>query len=203
MDTIKLSIIIPYYETQDLTLKLVKEIMTQKENLPVELILIDDASNGEIFENEVDIYLRNKQNKGGAASRNRGVRHAQGEYVVFIDCDDFIFNDYIKICLQLIEEENDLSWLSWTSIYGDAVVTNTEQPNIAPWGCVFKKDLLLKNPFNENKNIGEEPEFWENVFKNSNLKIGYTNKIVYIYNIRDDSATRRFARGELPQYRTN
>lgn len=201
MEQTKLSIIIPYYETQDLTLKLVREIMAQKENLPVELILIDDASNGEVFENEVDVYLRNNQNKGGAASRNRGVRHAQGNYITFIDCDDFIYNDYVKVCLELVEEENDLCWLSWTSLYGDAVVKNTEQPNIAPWGCIFKRNILLENPFNETRNIGEEPEFWNEVFKNKELKIGFTKKIVYIYNIREDSATRRFQQGKLSMFR--
>ena len=164
--------------------------------------MIDDSQNVENFKYMVDIYHQNTINIGGAASRNLGVSLAHGDKIMFIDCDDDIYENYIQILLEEYNKNNDLTWISWRCIYGDAVVQQSLPiPNIAPWGCLFKKEILLNNKFNEKLNIGEEPEFWNSVFKISNLKIGFNSNIIYYYNIREDSATRRYQKGELQKER--
>lgn len=193
----KLSIVIPYYDTYKETKKLLEILNLQRAGTNVEVILINDASNGDDFENLVDIYVKNEENQGVCFSRNLGVKLATGNYIAFIDCDDMILDNYVWTVLKEIEKHNDLTWISWRSPYGDAVVQSTEQPNIAPWGCIFAKKILKKNKFNESYNIGEEPEFWKLVFRNKKLKIGFSTNIIYYYNIRENSLTRRFERGEI------
>lgn len=198
----KLSIIIPYYNTRSLTKKLLDELNKQRgDNKEVEIILIDDYSDGWTFYDKVDKYVRLNTNGGGAHARNLGAQIAEGEYIMYIDCDDMILENYLFTLLNEIPKGNDLTWISWTSIYGDAVVQSTEQPNIAPWGCLFKRHVLDTIKFNDKLNIGEEPEFWAKVFELPDLKIGYSTNLIYYYNIREDSATRKYERGELSKER--
>lgn len=198
----KLSIVIPYYKTKQLTKKLLDELNKQRgEHKEVEIILIDDCSDGESFIKDVDKYIRLNTNGGGAHARNIGAQISEGEYIMYIDCDDMILENYMFTLLQETNNENDLTWISWTSIYGDAIVRSIEQPNIAPWGCLFKREILDKIKFNDKLNIGEEPEFWKKVYELDNLKVGYSTNLIYYYNIRNDSATRRYERGELSKER--
>lgn len=193
----KLSIIIPYYETHKETKKLLNILNLQRAGTNVEVVLIDDASDGDDFKDLVDIYVKNEENKGVCYNRNLGVKLATGNYIAFIDCDDMILDNYIWTILKEIEKHNDLTWISWDSSFGKAIVNSIEQPNLAPWGCIFAKKILKKNKFNEDYNIGEEPLFWKMVFRNKKLKIGYTTNIIYYYNIRENSLTRRYNRGEV------
>ena len=107
----KLSIIIPYYKTLDLTEKLLNKLNKQKTE-DIEIILVDDSQDGQIFMNKVDKYIFNKENQGGAGSRNIGIANSEGEYISFIDCDDMVTDNYIQEILQVLPQENDLTWIS-------------------------------------------------------------------------------------------
>ena len=96
---VKLSIIIPYFETFELTDKLMRELLTQTYMLDdeVEIILIDDGCNEkklDAFNNE-HIKVIHQDNIGVAKTRNEGIDLAQGKYIAFIDCDDMITMNYI------------------------------------------------------------------------------------------------------------
>lgn len=197
----KLSIIIPYYKTLNLTNNLINKLNRQKTK-DIEIILIDDSQDGQIFKEKVDKYILNEENQGGAGCRNIGLDNSEGDYIAFIDSDDMVTDDYIQTILNILPQKNDLTWISWDSIYGESIAKSTNQINVAPWGCIYKKSIFENIRFNSNLNIGEEPEFWKEVFDSfPNLKIGYISKIIYHYLIREDSATRRFDRGELPKER--
>lgn len=196
-----ISIIIPYYKTFDMTEELLSRLKKQKKDKSIEIILIDDSGDGEKLSQYVDTYIKNIKNLGVAGSRNLGISQARGNYITFIDCDDNISPDYIKTLLELADQNNDLSWISWTSKYGDAIVDSTKQINIAPWGCLFKRNIFDTITFNDKLNVGEEPEFWDAVFSLRELKIGFSPKIIYYYNIRENSLTRRYDKGEVPRER--
>lgn len=199
----KISIIIPYYETLKETKRLLQILNRQRQGTNIEVILIDDYSNGQELANQVDIYIRNKKNYGVCHSRNVGLNAATGDYITFIDCDDMILENYIWTLIEETKKGNDLTWLSWKCPLGDAVVKDTNQPNIAPWGCLFSKRIFNKIRFDERHNIGEELKFWKKVFYIKNLKIGYTTNMIYYYNIREESLTRRHDRGEIKKMRLN
>ena len=114
VNEIKLSIIIPYYQTYDLTVKLLKELSIQVNN-EVEVILVDNGDNEErldIFDFVKVIHLEN--NVGVSAGRNAGIKEAKGKYMAFVDSDDMITNDYVDILLKAIDEHNeDIIYFNW------------------------------------------------------------------------------------------
>lgn len=100
-----LSIIIPVFNTEKYLKRCLDSIVNQSFK-DMEIILVDDCSAGncyEIFEeyqkNNKNIkYIKNEVNLGSAWSRLNGLSYAKGEYIHFVDSDDWVFEDcYLKI----------------------------------------------------------------------------------------------------------
>ena len=100
-----LSIIIPVFNTEIYLKRCLDSIVNQSFK-DMEIILVDDCSSGncyEIFEeyqkNNKNIrYVKNEKNLGSAWSRLNGLSYAKGEYIHFVDSDDWVFEDcYLKI----------------------------------------------------------------------------------------------------------
>lgn len=103
------SVIMPAYNSEKYIEKAIDSVFIQK--LPLELIIIDDCSTDQtcdVIRKYLDypevIYLRNQKNLGVAASRNRGVLAARGEFVAFLDADDWWQRDKLSKQLEMIHE---------------------------------------------------------------------------------------------------
>ncbi len=103
----KISIIVPIYNISSYIEKCVDSILSQSEN-DYELILVNDGSTDdslnkiEKYKTNANVKVLSKKNGGLSSARNYGIRHATGEYLMFIDGDDFLYhNDCLK---NLIEE---------------------------------------------------------------------------------------------------
>ena len=104
MEEKNLSIIIPVYNAE----KYIKNILHKLDKQitdKIEVLLIDDGSKDkslEICESYVNssngFKVFHQQNSGASAARNRGIELAKGRYIVFIDSDDDIADDYIITC---------------------------------------------------------------------------------------------------------
>lgn len=199
----KLSIIIPYYETFYLTEQLLKKLRKQiGQRQDIEIILINDGSNGKELSPYADTYISFKINKGVSCARNVVISIAQGDYICFIDSDDDISDDYIDTIIKKIDNGPfDLCWISWNSPLGEAIVTSTEQPNIAVWGCIFNTNIIKTIKFDETYNVHEEFNFWNQIFQKPNKKIDFISKIIYYYNIRENSLMRKFYSEEIKERR--
>lgn len=88
------SVIMPVYNGADYIIQAVDSVFRQE--IPLELIVIDDGSSDGTEEvltayqgRENFRYYKNKKNMGVAGSRNRGVKEARGEYIAFLDADDW------------------------------------------------------------------------------------------------------------------
>ena len=88
------SVIMPVYNGEKYIAQAVQSVYAQ--NIPLELIVIDDGSVDGTrealipWENRPDfVYIKNERNLGAAGSRNRGVSVAKGRYVAFLDADDW------------------------------------------------------------------------------------------------------------------
>ena len=99
-----ISIIVPYYNSAKYIEKLLKSIENQTDN-NYELIIINDYSKKEERDFLVKslekyninyLYLENDRNLGVGQTRNKGMKYAKGEYIVFIDSDDWIDNNFVK-----------------------------------------------------------------------------------------------------------
>ena len=95
MNTVPLvSVIIPVYSGSRYLPRAIDSALRQ--DVPGEIIVINDASPEDVdsviapyLDRGEVIYLKNAQNMGAAESRNRGVGHARGKYVAFLDADDY------------------------------------------------------------------------------------------------------------------
>lgn len=111
----KLSVCIPVYnfDIRELVYSLHKQISEQ--NLPAEIIIIDDASDNEFktlnseIENITSQFIQLEKNIGRSKIRNLFLQFAKGEYLLFLDCDaQIIADDFLKIYLKTIQENPNL-----------------------------------------------------------------------------------------------
>lgn len=109
MDNILVSVVIPAYNCANFISLALDSVLAQ--DVPMEIIVINDCSRDNLDEVMVSYqqypqirYLKNEKNLGVAETRNKGVRMAQGEYVAFLDADDYWEKDKLKKQLQRIQE---------------------------------------------------------------------------------------------------
>lgn len=104
-----ISVIIPVYSGNHLLYRAVESALAQTVSL--EIIVINDCSPEDVdgvmaayADNPAIIYLKNPQNMGAAETRNRGVSHAKGKYVAFLDADDYWAENKLEQQLALLEQ---------------------------------------------------------------------------------------------------
>lgn len=193
---IKLSIVIPYYKTYELTEKLLKNISTQTTR-ETEVILIDDGCNEkrlDIYNGYCNIIIKHKYNGGVSSARNMGIELATGQYIAFIDSDDMVMPNYVDTLLELIETRNeDIILFNWLDINTNDVVRHPSNP--AVWKAIYKKEILPR--FDENLKVKEDYYFNEELDKENHTKY-YYDKVLYIYNSdRENSLTWLNSKGEI------
>lgn len=183
---VKLSIIIPYFETIDLTRKLLDELKLQiKNNDEVEVIVIDDGcyEDGlkyyDKYKNDGFAILIQQDNIGVAKTRNKGIQEAKGKYIAFIDCDDMITMDYIETLLDAIDNyDTDVINFNW---YDMTEHTEYRKPhNFAPWKAIYKKETMPI--FREDMKYGEEDVPFQKEIDSGKYTITYLDKMIYMYN---------------------
>lgn len=96
----RISVIIPVYNVETYLLQCVNSVLMQTYKA-IEIILVDDGScdrstslSDELLSDEQCILVVHKANGGAASARNNGLAIASGEYIIFLDGDDFWCNEY-------------------------------------------------------------------------------------------------------------
>lgn len=99
----KYSVIVPIYNREKSIKKCVDSILRQSEK-DFELILVDDGSTDnslkickDFEKTDNRIIVIHKENGGVSSARNAGIDVARGKYVVFVDSDDYVDNNYLEI----------------------------------------------------------------------------------------------------------
>lgn len=136
----KISIIIPVYNAGKYLLKCLNSVVAQTYS-NLEIICVDDSSRDEslsiikgIAQNDIRIKIIQKENEGVSLARNVGLKVATGEYVMFVDADDWIDKDTCKIALSAILQEN-ADVMMWTYV--------SEHTNKSQKKEVFCKDKVV------------------------------------------------------------
>lgn len=133
MDNIKVSVIVPVYNAENFLEECMDSIVNQtlKE---MEIICIDDGSSDDslnILKNyskmDSRVIILNQKNRGPGAARNKALNVARGEYVAFVDADDWIEEDALRY---LYENSNDADMLLFNSVerLPDGEVRKREYP---------------------------------------------------------------------------
>ena len=109
---IKVSIIIPIYKVEQYIEKCLNSVLEQSyDGVKIECILVDDCSPDKSMEivhaivgnyqgNISFVFLKHLENKGLSAARNTGLNAASGEYVMFVDSDDWLPNDSLRLLIK-------------------------------------------------------------------------------------------------------
>ena len=113
------SVIMPVYNGSAYIGKAIESALLQ--GVPLEIIVIDDGSTDNLddvlkkyADTDVIRVIHNKHNIGVARSRNRGVRAAKGEYIAFLDCDDWWEPGKLKNRLRSLCDRSEACHSGWT-----------------------------------------------------------------------------------------
>lgn len=107
----KFSLIIPAYNVEKYIKKCLDSVLNQTYN-NYEIIIINDGSTDntskilESYKSNKKIKLINQENKGLSSARNTGVSNAKGDYILFIDSDDFIEKELLETLNKTIKDED-------------------------------------------------------------------------------------------------
>ncbi|MBR2828593.1 MAG: glycosyltransferase [Bacilli bacterium] len=193
---IKLSIITPYYNTFVFTKKL-SEILSPQLTEEVEWIIVDDGTEDyQLDELNAKIIHLNENSGNASRPRNIGLDNAKGKYITFIDSDDLVESNYIEKIINKIDTEDfDYCYISWKTKNCEYIIK--EEPpewNCCVWNCIYKKDIIGNERFNENYNLSEDKDFNIRVRKGKRTNI---EDILYIYNWkeRENSLSSLCAKG--------
>lgn len=148
------SIIIPVYNREEFIERALRSVINQKTNYNFEIICIDDASSdsSNIILNKYLRYIkliRNDTNKGLPASLNIGINHSFGKYVVRVDSDDYVSENFVELLTLCLEQNNELDAVSSDYYFIDEKSNRISERivdcSIDPIACgiMFRKDLLF------------------------------------------------------------
>ena len=111
-DLVKISVIIPVYNTQKYLRECIDSILNQNFK-DIEIICINDGSTDnsqdildEYHKKDIRFKVFTQKNQGLAKSRNVGLNHAKGEYVIFLDSDDYLKSDSLLKLYNIANKKN-------------------------------------------------------------------------------------------------
>lgn len=175
---LKLSIIIPYFETYELTESLLRNLSINQTK-EVEIILLDDGCDEKRFDKFKNAKIIHQKNIGVSKTRNKGIDLAKGKYIAFIDCDDMVTPNYIETLLNAINEYNtDVINFNWYDMTEHCERRRPHNP--APWKAIYKKETMPK--FLETYQYGHEDVPFQSEIDSGKYSITYLDKLLYFYN---------------------
>lgn len=219
-----ISFIVPVYNTESYIKKCIDSIINSGIK-DFEIIIINDGSTDNSFnicreyeEKYNNIILISQCNQGVSIARNEGLKVAKGEWIVFVDSDDYIFSNslsninldkeiqfYIfeysnsdnideKFSSDAIEYDNKDNDILIDYIFNSLCISKGRQTNLStPWAKIYKKEIIDKNnlSFIKELPIGEDVLFNLNYILKCNKSI-YIKRPIYHVEEREGSASRKF-----------
>lgn len=225
MDKPDISIIVPVYNVERYLAECLDSLCSQTHDA-IEIICINDGSTDgslDILERyaaqDNRIRVISQENGGVAHSRNKALDVASGEYVLFVDSDDYIDHHACEILLESARESGadivafggktfpTMHWADASFAARDTVYTNDSiqallyEAGSTPLMCnkMYKRALIESKHFrfNEGLKLGEDNAFQFSIFPEANV-ISYVANKLYYYRGRPDSAvvSRKDKHGE-------
>lgn len=223
MREIKISYLLPCYNVEKYVEECIASIMLQGIE-EYEIICVDDCSSDNTYsilqtlqnENERILVLKNSQNSGVSYTRNVALKAASGEYVWFVDPDDFLYPGAAKLLLGFAQNGEDyiagnyleygesfnIDDLSQLPRYADLLsvaggenyvpISTNQHGAIAGSAClgIRKRDFILKNNlfFNEKVHMTEDV-LYNFLCEQCPRSVVKVEANIYVYRVREHSAT--------------
>jgi len=211
----KLSIIVPVYNVEQYLEKCLNSLVKQTLK-DIEIIVVNDGTKDN-SQKIIDQFVKKyknvksfiKENGGLSSARNYGLTQAKGEYIAFVDSDDYVAEDmYETMYKKAKEQEFDVVVCNLRYVFPDKeikayskikkdIFTKAEikkcMSNIYPaaWNKIYKKELFLKGVLFKEQVWFEDVEFLYRLFPYIN-NIGVVENYGYYYVQRDGAITKTF-----------
>lgn len=212
-----ISIIIPVYNAEKYIDKCLDTLIHQTYT-NLQIIIVDDGSKDDslnickkIASSDHRIEIYSKENGGVSQARNDGIRYAKGEYIAFIDADDWVSLDYIeKLYTNINKTNSDITFCKYGIMqedklfyfepdYPESIISGTQEFDSflirffdkkhyfmgSSCRSLIKKSIIENISFNENLYMYEDLIFIFKCLMKSN-KVSFINDILYFYR---DNAT--------------
>jgi len=192
------SIIIPVYNGEKFIQRAIRSVVDQ--NFPrkqFEIIVVDDGST----DNTLDIIqpfkdtiriMRHEKNMGLATSRNTGIKAARGQYVVNLDADDYLHQDFLYIEVMFLSLNEDFDAVSCDYYIVDENEKHLERRNATEYpiacGIMFRMEQLIDiGLYSEDFLVREEEDLRQRFLKR--YRIHHIPLPLYRYRKHDDNIT--------------
>ncbi len=207
------SIIVPIYNSENYIDRCLKSILGQTYE-DLEIVLVNDGSTDrskEILEQyaakDERIKIVSQKNQGVAAARNTGLDNVTGDYILYVDSDDWIEKNMLERMIAAVEDDSDIAFCGFDQ------AKSQEEVTIAPvqvkyevwdhnqqllefmkhkrmtgmlWNKLIKKNLTDGIQFDEQVGFGEDAQFLWQVLKRSKKMI-VTNEVLY-HHVMDENS---------------
>ncbi len=215
-EDIFLSVIIPCYNVQDYISSCITSLGHQNKTIPVEFIFINDGSTDNTLKcllkfQHIDsrVLVINKLNEGVSSARNDALKVAKGEYVYFLDGDDYISDNALSVIYDSLREgEEDMLITNLVYKeknkevnYNNGILPGNYTPKQlyessqifpTPPQNIYKNAIIKRNniSFDSKLKVGEVYDFTVKFLQYAN-KIKVINNPIYYYVMHDQSATHK------------
>ena len=228
MTSKKVSVIVPVYNAEDKVGRCIKSIIEQEfKNL--EIILVNDGSHDNSYEvctkfQEIDsrIIVHNQKNLGASIARNVGITLSTGEYILFVDSDDFLeekmvgnlvktselenldllicgfyknrYNEHLQL-QSSIEVKSSNRIIRGNKKIAEEIIDLFENERInAPWCKLIKAKIIKENNIKMSKDLILQEDLYFNISLLEHVSsLGINEGCYYHYNVGDnDSLTSRY-----------
>ena len=151
------SIIIPVYNGEKWLSNAINSAIEQSYK-NIEIIIIDDGSSDKslsickyfCFDKRVKVFT--KKNGGQSSARNLGLLHSQGDYVMFLDCDDTLVNNACEVSVSALKSYTDFVLYGF-NVYNKGILLRTPHPKTLSYNGEYDKFMsfswLLASPCNK------------------------------------------------------
>lgn len=216
------SIIIPVYKVEPYLDICVQSVIDQTYK-DLEIILVDDGSPDrcpqmcdEWGQKDKRIRVIHQKNRGLSGARNTGIREAKGEWIYFLDSDDWIIPECIELMMKLVDNNpdvelvqggvfsNDDIYTKWLSVENKLNVpdysNNRDWINlmllkqeilvVTAWNKLIRRDVVLDNELFFEEGALNEDEMWSFLLSKYVTSVAICKKNTYYYNIRKGSIVK-------------
>jgi len=221
----KLSVIIPMYNVEKYISTTLYSLINQN-NKNFEVILVDDGSTDNTYNTAksilskgelIDYKFIKQKNSGVSSARNRGLVESTGDYVLFLDGDDYVSAELVQTVSEFSNKEADVICWGYNQVkFDNTTILNyfdrynpnfymidgiealkkiiiEEALHIWTGSAIYKKDFLLRHKliFTDGCSSGEDIEFIHKALFNSSTVL-FLNKTLSFYVRREGSITNTY-----------
>lgn len=224
----RFSVIVPVYNAQN-TLRRCVESIIASGDADVQVVLVEDCSKDRSWElcRELAaqygnvIALHNEVNRGVSYTRNRGLEAATGEYILFVDSDDWVAPEYVGTFQSVLEDGAEFAVCGFVNhdeavsgrrdLYGWDDFSGTKKTPLRPqleelhkanllqqlWNKVFSRRIIAEHGirFDEAISIGEDTRFVLDYIRCGNVQAGTLINVPLYHYMRDQAGSLMYRVG--------